>query len=152
MSTRQASAEGTKELNVKRLDGDVQIRQGTMHITADRAVVRERPQGVTAELFGNAERQVSFRQKREGVADFVEAWADRAEYDETSGALRLYSRVKFKNGTDVVNSEYMQYNTNTEKTELSGRVPGTARPADDGSRVVFEVQPRQATRNAPAKK
>ena len=143
MSAKQGSAEGSKEVNVKKLEGDVLITQGTMRITADRAVVKEADGGVFAELFGNGTNQVTFRQKREGEIDFVDATADRAEYDDKTGAIRLFSKVRFKSGGDLVDSEYMQYNTNTEKMELRNQVPG-AKPkiGTEEGRVVFEVQPR----------
>ena len=41
----------------------------------------------------------------------MEASADRAEYDDKTGAIRLFSKVRFKSGGDLVDSEYMQYNT-----------------------------------------
>ena len=143
MSAKQGSAEGSKEINLKKLDGDVLITQGTMRITADRAIVKESVGSVFAELFGNNTSQITFRQKREGENDFVEASADRAEYDDKTGAIRLFSKVRFKSGGDVVDSEYMQYNTNTEKMELRNQVPGAKlKPGTEEGRVVFEVQPR----------
>ena len=154
MSAKQGSAEGSKEINVKKLDGDVLITQGTMRITADRAVVKEEDGAVFAELFGNGARQITFRQKREGENDFVEASADRAEYDDKSGAIRLFSKVRFKSGGDLVDSEYMQYNTNTEKMELRNQVPGVkSKAGTDEGRVVFEVQPRSPSekRNGDSK-
>lgn len=148
ISSIQATAEGSKELNLKKLEGDVLITQGTMRITADHAIVKETKEGVYAELFGNSISQITFRQKREGENDFVEASADRAEYDDKIGTLRLFSRVRFKSGGDLVDSEYMQYNTNTEKMELRNQVPGAKpKPGADEGRVVFKVQPRSQTAN-----
>lgn len=150
MSAKQGSAEGSKEINLKKLDGDVLITQGTMRITADRAIVKESVGSVFAELFGNNTSQITFRQKREGENDFVEASADRAEYDDKTGAIRLFSKVRFKSGGDVVDSEYMQYNTNTEKMELRNQVPGAKpKPGTEEGRVVFEVQPRSQPESPP---
>ncbi len=151
MSEKQGSAEGSKEANLKKLEGDVLITQGTMRITAERAIVKESEDGVYAELFGNNVNQITFRQKREGESDFVEASADRAEFDDKTGAIRLFSRVHFKSGGDLVNSEYMQYNTNTEKMELRNQVPGVKPKAGtEEGRVVFEIQPRSQAGNPPA--
>ena len=150
MSAKQGSAEGSKEINLKKLDGDVLIIQGTMRITADRAIIKESVGSVFAELFGNNTSQITFRQKREGENDFVEASADRAEYDDKTGAIRLFSKVRFKSGGDVVDSEYMQYNTNTEKMELRNQVPGAKpKPGTEEGRVVFEVQPRSQPESPP---
>ena len=150
MSAKQGSAEGSKEINLKKLEGDVLITQGTMRITADRAIVKEADGSVFAELFGNNASQITFRQKREGENDFVEASADRAEYDDKTGAIRLFSRVRFKSGGDLVDSEYMQYNTNTEKMELRNQVPGVKPAAGtEEGRVVFQVLPRGQAENQP---
>ncbi|MBL0122714.1 MAG: hypothetical protein IPP88_08265 [Betaproteobacteria bacterium] len=102
-------------------------------------------------MFGNNTNQITFRQKREGESDFVEASADRAEFDDKTGAIRLFSRVHFKSGGDLVNSEYMQYNTNTEKMELRNQVPGmTPKAGTEEGRVVFEIKPRSQTQSQPA--
>lgn len=151
MVAKQASAEGTKKLSVKRLDGDVLITQGTMRITAARAVVKETADGVSAELFGSASSQITFRQRREGEKDIVEASADRAEYDDTTGSIRLFSKVRFRSGGDTVDSEFMQYNTNTEKMELRSQVPGVKAAGKNDGRVIFEVQPRVQGESKPAK-
>jgi len=143
MSAKQGSAEGSKEINVKRLEGDVLITQGTMRITADRAIVRETDGVVIAELFGSGSNQVTFRQKRDGESEFVDATADRAEYEDKSGVIKLFSKVHFKSAGDLVDSEYMQYNTNTEKMELRSQLPGAKpKPGPGESRVTFEIQPR----------
>ena len=154
MSSKQFVQEGPQDANTRVLEGDVLITQGSMRITAEKAIVKETAAGVTAELFGSSTSQITFRQKREGTSDFIDASADRAEYDDKSGTLKLYSRVRFKSGNDVADSEFMQYNSTTEKMELRNQIPG-AKPktgADDG-RVVFEVQPRAADgKPVPAKK
>ena len=121
-----------------------------MRITADRAIVKESKEGVFAELFGSSTKQITFRQKREGENDYVDASADRAEYDDKTETIRLFSRVRFKSGGDLVDSEYMQYNTNTEKMELRNQIPG-AKPkagADEG-RVTFKILPRGQTPSVP---
>lgn len=151
ISSKQASVEGSKDANLKKLEGDVLITQGTMRITADRAIVKETKEGVFAELFGNGSNQITFRQKREGENDYVEASADRAEYDDKTEMIRLFSRVRFKSGGDLVDSEYMQYNTNTEKMELRNQIPGAKPKAGaEESRVTFKVQPRSQTTSEPS--
>lgn len=150
MSAKQGSAEGNKEINTKKLEGDVLITRGTMRITADRAIVKETTEGAFAELFGNSASQITFRQKRDGTNDFVEASADRAEYDDKTGAIRLFSRVRFKSGGDLVESEYMQYNTNSEKMELRNQIPGAKPKAGtEEGRVVFVIQPRSQAEKKP---
>ncbi|MEP7155443.1 MAG: lipopolysaccharide transport periplasmic protein LptA [Betaproteobacteria bacterium] len=148
-SSKQASAEGTKETNVMAFDGDVLMTQGTIRITAERAVVKQTGATRFAELFGASGKQVTFRQKREGESEFVDATADRAEYEDGSGIIRLFSKVHFKSGGDLVDSEYMQYNITTQKMELRNQVPGLKpKPGADG-RVTFEIQPRSQGEKKP---
>ncbi len=150
ISSKQASVEGSKEANLKKLEGDVLITQGTMRITAERAIVKETTQGVFAELFGSAAKQITFRQKREGESDYVEASADRAEYDDKTETIRLFSRVHFKSGGDLVDSEFMQYNTNTEKMELRNQIPGEkAKAGAEEGRVTFKILPRAQPQSVP---
>ncbi len=143
MSAKQSGVEGTRDVNSKFLEGDVLITQGTMRITAEKATVRETNGDVFAELHGTPVNQITFRQKREGTDDYIEASADRAEYDDKTGTLRLFSRVRFKSGNDQADSEYMQYNSTTEKMEFRNQIPGAKPKAGaESGRVTFEVQPR----------
>jgi lipopolysaccharide export system protein LptA len=160
MSAKQAGAEGTRDANTKFLEGDVLITQGTMRITADKATVKETDGEVFAELYGSTSSQITFRQKREGNNDYIEASADRAEYDDKTGTLRLFSRVRFKSGNDQTDSEFMQYNSNTEQMSFRNQIPG-AKPkgGSEEGRVIFEIQPRNQsnsratdTKSAPSKK
>ena len=150
ISSKYGLYEGTKETNVKKLEGDVLIERGTMRITAERAIVKETVDGMFAELFGKNTGPITFRQKREGENDFVEASADRAEYDDNTGTIKLYSKVRFKSGGDLMESEYMVYNTYSEKMELRNQIPGakSTTGADEG-RVVFKVLPRSQSVTPP---
>ncbi len=150
ISSKYGLYEGTKETNVKKLEGDVLIERGTMRITAERAIVKDTVEGMFAELFGKSAGPITFRQKREGENDFVEASADRAEYDDSTGTIKLFSKVRFKSGGDLMESEYMVYNTVSEKMELRNQIPGTkSTAAADEGRVVFKVQPRTQTATPP---
>ena len=61
------------------LSGNVVITQGTMTIRADRIVFKQNPDSsVSATAYGNP---ITFRQKREGVDEYFEGYAQRAEYD-----------------------------------------------------------------------
>ncbi len=143
ISSKYGLYEGSKETNVKKLEGDVLIERGTMRITAERAIVKETAEGTFAELFGKTSGPITFWLMREGENDFVEASSDRAEYDDSTGTIKLYSKVRFKSGGDLMESEYMVYNTYTEKMELRNQIPGAKpTPGVDEGRVTFKVQPR----------
>lgn len=144
LSAKRLSGEETKDANSKVVEGDVVITQGTMRITAERAVVREFDDGhVFAEIFGNGDAQITFRQKREGLDTYFEAWADRAEFDNGANTLKLFSRAKFKSGGDQAVGEYFFYDTVNEKYELRNQVPNAKPKAgQEEGRVNFVFQPK----------
>jgi lipopolysaccharide export system protein LptA len=80
--------EDTAEVHTKQvsiLTGNVKLRQGTLIIHADKVVMKESSDDfrfVTA--FGNL---VSFRQKREGLDEYIEAWAKRVEFDNKTDKI-----------------------------------------------------------------
>lgn len=144
LSAKRLSGEETKDANSKTVEGDVVITQGTMRITAERAIVREFEDGhVVAEIFGSGDAQITFRQKREGLDTYFEAWADRAEFDNGANTLKLFSRAKFKSGGDQAVGEYFFYDTVNEKYELRNQVPN-AKPktGQEEGRVNFVFQPK----------
>jgi lipopolysaccharide export system protein LptA len=136
------------------LRGNAVLVQGTMRLTAERMIVKEDANGNrSALLFGSATAPVSFRQKREGFDDYMEGFADRAEFDDATDTLRLLSNARLKNGDDELRGEFIYYNSATEVLKASG-APNAARPgADDGQtrEVHITLQPRGARDNAGAR-
>lgn len=138
MSSQSSNGETTYTF-----EGDVKLGQGTIQITAERAVIKVTAKGRAIEFFGGPGKQATFRQKREGTSEFAEAWADRGDYDERIGTIRLFSNVRFKSEGDTVRSEYAEYNSATEAMVIRNRIPGTTDDrSGDSARVIFEIQPR----------
>jgi lipopolysaccharide export system protein LptA len=134
--------------NVLTLEGDVVLEQGTMRINAARMVVkRDAQEHIFAELFAKPGGQISFREKREGVNDYMEGVADRAEFDDKANTLKLFNRAKLKNGTDELSGEYIYYNSLTEVIQALGQIPNAKAdpkagvPSSD-NRVRIVIQPR----------
>jgi lipopolysaccharide export system protein LptA len=138
------------------LTGNVVITQGTLTIRADRVVFRQNPDNsLSANAYGNP---VSFRQKRDGVDEHYEGFAQRGEYDGTKDLLQLYDRALLRRGGDEIRSNYISYNTVTELFKAEGRPSST--PGGDegpGNRVRGVMQPRSepakgaSDKAAPAK-
>lgn len=85
-------------------NGMVKIVQGTMVIQAERIEVREQSGGYrSAVATGVPGQPASYRQKRDGVDEYVEGAADRIEYDAKAGTLRFIgnSVVRRLRGTTV---------------------------------------------------
>lgn len=127
------------------LRGNATLVQGTMKLVADRMVVKEDDKGNrTAQLFGTTVNPVSFRQKREGFPDYMEGFADRAEFDDAADTLKLFSNARLRNGDDELRGEYIYYNSATEVLRASSVAPdaaGSAR-ANAPKEVHITLQPR----------
>lgn len=170
--TRAEQADRTKLINiefdvatldqnkrVRTLEGNVILTQGTMRFTAERMIVREDDAGaVTAEAFGGPKGQIAFRQKREGSAEFMEGFADRAEFDDKADTLKLLSRARLKSGADELKGEYIYYNSATEVMQARNAIPdakGNSMPAATTNRPTITIQPKNADeksrQSAPAK-
>lgn len=88
----EADKPGTLDLQrqVVVFNGNVKIVQGTMQIRAERIEVREQAGGYrSAVATGLPGQPATYRQKRDGIDEFVEGAADRIEYDAKAGTLRF---------------------------------------------------------------
>jgi lipopolysaccharide export system protein LptA len=152
------SATADQTNRVRTLEGNVILVQGTMRLSAARMIVKEDEDGfVTAQIFGGPSAQVAFRQKREGAEDFMEGFADRAEFDDRNDTLKLFSKARLKNGGDELKGEYIFYNSATEVVQARSAIPdgkSTTDQSGGSGRVNFTIQPRvpEAGKSAPKSK
>jgi lipopolysaccharide export system protein LptA len=120
-------------------EGNVVLTQGTLVIRADRMIVRQDKEGFNqGTAFGNL---AKFRQKRDGVDEYIEGEAERIEYDSQAERLQLFNRAHMKRGADEVRGSYISYDQPTEFF----RVVGAAENAPAGSvpgRVRAVIQPK----------
>lgn len=165
----QASAEKAdrgKPLNVEadqpsRLDmlnqvvvfnGNVVVTKGTMTMRADRIEVRETPDGHhLATAIGSAARPATFRQKRDGVDEYIEGQADRLEYDGRADTVRFVGNAQVRRlrgaaVADEVSGALITYDNTAEVFSVAG---GAASPANPGGRVRAVLVPREAAASAP---
>jgi lipopolysaccharide export system protein LptA len=122
------------------LTGNVIITQGTLQIRADRIVFKQNADNsLAATAYGNP---VAFRQKRDGVDEYYEAYAQRIEYDGSKEFLELFDRALLKRGRDEIRSNYVSYNVATELFKAEGRAGTDPDPAGPGTRVRGMFQPK----------
>ena len=144
------SADMNYQAKSGKLFGNVVITQGTMTIRADRIEFKQNPDNsVSATAYGNP---ITFRQKREGVDEYFEGYAQRAHYDGEKSLLELFDRALLKRGQDEIRSNYISYNTKTELFKAEGRPDAPATPSDagPGARVRGVFQPKDAEPKAGA--
>src|SRR5687767_6790449 len=128
-----ADRQGTFDLlkQVVVFSGNVIITKGTIVIKADRVEVREGPEGYyTAAALGSKAEPATFRQKRDGVDEFIDGQADRLEYDEKADTVRFVNNAVVRRlrgatiGDEIVGSLITYDNT----TEVSASPAAALQP------------------------
>ncbi len=124
--------------------GNVIMTQGTLRITADKVVLKEDANGFRhATATGNL---VTFRQKRDGVDEYIEGWSKRVEYDNKTDKIELFRQARLKRGEDEVKGDYISYNMTSEFFQVVGsNERGTETGADNRVRIIF--QPKNKSDN-----
>jgi lipopolysaccharide export system protein LptA len=147
-----ADRQGTVDLlkQVVVFSGNVIITKGTIVIKADRVEVRETPDGYrTAVAIGGTARPATFRQKRDGVDEYIDGQADRLEYDEKPDTIRFVNNAivrRLRGATigDEVTGSLITYDNTTEVFSVSGGTPATT-AGSPGGRVRAVLTPREGT-------
>ena len=137
------------QTKVGTLTGNVIITQGTLSIHADKIVFKQNPDNsMSASAFGNP---VAFRQKRDGVDEYFEGYAQHAEYDGTKQFLELFDKALLKKGQDEIRSNYITYNAATELFKAETRQPsgGTPPESPSAARVRGIFQPKSDSPGGP---
>jgi lipopolysaccharide export system protein LptA len=130
------------QTKVGTLSGSVIVTQGTLVIHADKIVMKQNPDNtLSATAYGNP---VTFRQKRDGVDEYYDGFAQRVEYDGAKEFLQLFDRALLRRGQDEIRSNYISYNVATELFKAEGRPESVPLPNDTGpgSRVRGVFQPK----------
>jgi lipopolysaccharide export system protein LptA len=131
-------------------NGNVVVAKGTMIIRAGRIEVRESPDGYQyATAVGTPGQPAFFRQKRDGVNEFVEGEAERLEYDAKADTIRFVNRASVRRlrGTavaDEVTGALITYDSTAELFTVSGGA-SAATPTNPTGRVKAVLSPREGT-------
>lgn len=142
-SDRPSTMDLQRQVSV--LSGNATISQGTMVIRADRIELRELPSGFRlAAAIGAGDRPASYRQKRDGVDEYVEGVADRIEYDEGANTLRFIGngavrRLRGATVADEITGARITWDATAEVFSVEG---GAASAANPGGRVRAVLSPR----------
>ncbi|MCB1934395.1 MAG: lipopolysaccharide transport periplasmic protein LptA [Nitrosomonas sp.] len=124
-------------IRVSIFTGNVIMTQGTLRITADKVILKEDVDGFRyATATGNL---VTFRQKRDGVDEYIEGWSERAEYDNKLEKIELFKQARLKRGEDEVKGDYISYNITTEFFQVIGSHDSGGETSDDNRvRIIFQ--------------
>ena len=117
-------------------EGRVVLTQGTLMIRADRLTVRQDGEGFhSAVALGKPS---TFRQKREGLDEYIDGEAERIEYDGRADKVQLFNnaRVRRDSGDDV-RGHYISYDAKTEYFSVQSSKDADAQSRDARVRAVI---------------
>jgi lipopolysaccharide export system protein LptA len=106
--------------------GNVDVRQGSMHILADEVLVQHRPDRQIERIIAVG-RPVRYRQMLDGDPEPVHGEALRAEYDTGRAELTLIDQAVLTQGTDRFASDRIIYNRTTARVTAGGSAAGRER-------------------------
>lgn len=129
-------------------DGSVVVTQGTMRMTANKVTVKEDAE--RHKFYVAYGTPVTFRQKRDRVDEWVEGYADRAEFDDRNDVLKLFSHAKVKSNQNEITGEFITYDMNKELAEVTGAAPGATPLPSTGRVKVIILPPKKAAPGAQA--
>lgn len=141
---------------VRTLTGNVVVTKGTLVLRADKAVIRETPEGDMLVTLTSTGQPAAFRQKRDGGPDlWVEGEAARIEYDERSAVVRLLTGAKIRqlDGTrltDEIQSEFISYDSLHEVFAARNDASGVGKPGQGRGRMIIAPRKPRAAAPAPA--
>ena len=127
--------------------GKVVVTKGTIVIRGGKLTVHQDPEGfqsgvVTAE----PGKQAYFRQKREGVDEFIEGEAETIEYDGRADKVKFIGRAEMRRlrGStlaDETSGAVITYDNSNDQFTVDGGAP-SATPSNPGGRVRATLAPR----------
>jgi lipopolysaccharide export system protein LptA len=126
--------------------GNVVITKGTIIIRGDRVEVRQDPQGNQfGVVSGSAAAPAFFRQKREGLDEFIEGMADRIDYNGQADSVRFENRAmlrRYRGATlaDETAGSLIVYNNKAETFSVDGG-PASRTAANPSGRVRAMLTP-----------
>jgi len=127
-------------------EGRVILHQGTRTLMADKLTVRQDDRGFQR---GVAEgKPATYREKREGVDEWIDGEADRIEYDSRAERVELFNSARLTRDKDEVRGNYIVYDIGSEFFRVQGAADNAAAPSGD-SRVRVVIQPKGGNGAAP---
>jgi lipopolysaccharide export system protein LptA len=129
--------------------GNVQMTQGTMLIRGDRIVVVQDKEGFRhGTAYGHT---ASYRQKREGLNEYMEGYGERIEYDTHAETVDFYGQARVKRNLDEVRGEHITYSAKTEIFKVDNDNAGSANTPPKRVHAILQPKPKEgaAQRSRP---
>jgi len=129
--------------------GNVVITKGSIVIRGERVDVRQDPEGYQyGSAIAAAGKRSYFRQKREGVDEFIEGEAEQIDYDGRADVVvfvrsAVWRRYKGAQLNDETTGERISYHNLTGRLEVDGSAASAS-----GGRVRTLLTPKEAASSA----
>jgi lipopolysaccharide export system protein LptA len=135
------SADDLKQVAV--FQGHVVVTQGTFTLCANQLTLRQDKAGnQSGTALGNPAR---FREKRDGVDEWIEGEGLRIEYDNTAEVVELFEKAKVNQNKDEASGEYISYDAKTEIYKVqTGKEQADGGPVTSQVHAVFNPKPKPA--------
>ena len=121
-------------------EGRVVLTQGTFVLRADKLTVRQDTQGGQTRVAVGA--PATFRQKRDGVDEWIDGEALRIEYDGKTERVELFDKARISRDKDEVRGNYISYDSRTEVFRVQPSKDAAGPPGREG-RVRAVIQPKK---------
>jgi len=126
---------------IQTFEGNVQLVKGTLIIHAARIVVTQDDDGYQRGVATGTETTLPrFRQKREGLDEYIEGEAERIEHDAKGEKTEFFNRAWVKSGLDEVRGQFISYDARTEHYFVTSGPNGTRAKPGSGERVRAVIQ------------
>jgi len=133
----QVSIDDAKQVST--FEGKVLLSQGTMSIHGEKLVVVQDKNGFS---HGTATGQLAnFRQKRDGIDEYVEGYGERIEYDTQNETVDFYGQARMTRQLDEVRGDHITYSSKTEIFQVRS-APGKQSESSGKGRVRVILQPK----------
>jgi lipopolysaccharide export system protein LptA len=133
--------------------GNVVLTKGTILIRGSQIEVRQDPEGYQYGLVtGSAAKQAFFRQKREGLEEFIEGEGDTIEYDGKADIVRFIKKAQMRRLrgatlADEVTGALIVYENLTDRFTVEGTPKSASTPAGR-VRAMLTPKPEPASAGA----
>lgn len=136
---------------VSTFTGAVVLTQGTMVIHGEKLVVVQDKAGFKhGTAYGHP---ASYRQKREGLDEYVDGFGERIEYDTRAEMVDFYVKARVKRSQDEVLGEHVTYNSKTEIFQADSKDAAAGDGAPKRVHAVLYPKPKSGNEaDAPAGK
>lgn len=141
LESDSATTDDAKQIST--FTGKAVLSQGTLVIRGDTLVLKKDPDGYQ---FGTAiGNPASFRQKREGLNEYIEGYGQRIEYNGKENTLELFTKARMIRNQDEVRGDYISYDANSEFFKVGPLAKGTS----PQGRVHAVIMPKGKTPASP---